>query len=645
MKKKIALALSLALICLLAVACSSASAETPEVEEPQRSIATPVAMDTQKVEVQLLENMKMATDMSDITDTLESLHMSSYYGDDMFVEGLVTEETAEAALSDGMETGAADENATMPAPAPESSEDSDFSDTNIQVEGVMEADIVKTDGKYIYALAQGRLMIFSAEGEESEKLSEIELSTEDDYNYSYPLEMFLYDNKVAIISSDWSNEFTDDMGYYGEDITKIDIYDVSNPEKPKFISSSGQSGYYNTSRMIGDNLYLITNYHIYDFDGENPETYMPKLITNDSYELLPAIDVCIMPHPSTTHTVVSNINSQNGEKLGSLSLLGDAGEVYMSGNNLYLANSNYISEESEPRKEDNYEVVDFTEKTELEIVRITLDAKPTIAATGTVDGGLLNQFSMDEHNSYFRVVTTDYTYSYTTYYDEKHDFYNTKYNDEIKTNGLYVLDLDLNIVGKVDKLAEDERVYSVRFDGDVGYFVTFRETDPLFTVDLTDPANPTIQSELKIPGFSTYMQVFSEGRLFGIGMDADEETGETHGLKLSMFNTSDPFDVTEMHKEITDEYGSNALYNHKAILISAEKNVIGFSTWDSYFIYGYSDEEGFYLRSEISLNNDEDYYNYDMRGMYIGEHIYLIGDSMMFVLSLDSMDVVETLTY
>ncbi len=637
MKKKMTITLSILLAFVMLSGCTPSNADNPI------SVGTP-GMTEQGVT--LLENMSMASDLSDISDVIEQLHRSSDTGGGWFnrIFGMETVVTEEAATDDAapMEPEAPTA-APEPTPTSPEGENKDFSDTNVQVEGVMEADIVKTNGEYIYALAYNRLMIFKADGENTETISDTKLFDDEQKYDFYPSEMFLYGDKLAIINSGWG--FYDQDENYAEDMTMVDIYDVSDPKNPDLLSSSGQSGYYNTSRMIGDNLYLITNYYIYDFDAGMPESYMPKLIMDEDYAMVDPIDVCIMPYPSTTHTVISNIDGQSGDQLGTLSLLGNAGEIYMSGDNLYLANTNYIYDESEPRQEGVYEVIDYKNGEQTELVRITLGDKPEIAATGTVPGGLLNQFSMDEYGGYFRVVTTDNSYSYTSYNDKEHDFQNTKFHGEWRTNGLYVLDLDLNIVGSVDKLAEDERVYSVRFDGDVGYFVTFRETDPLFTVDLTDPTNPVVQSELKIPGFSTYMQVYGEGRLFGIGMDADEETGATNGLKLSMFDTSDPFDVTEMHKEITDEYGSEALYNHKAILIAPSKDLIGFASWDSYFIYGYSDEDGFYLRSEISLNEMEEYYSYNMRGMYIGEDIYLIGENILLVLSLDTMDVVATLEF
>jgi uncharacterized secreted protein with C-terminal beta-propeller domain len=141
-------------------------------------------------------------------------------------------------------------------------------------------------------------------------------------------------------------------------------------------------------------------------------------------------------------------------------------------------------------------------------------------------------------------------------------------------NALYVLDADLQVAGSITDLAQDEVIYSARFDGDIGYFVTFRQVDPLFAVDLSNPKAPVVLSALKIPGFSEYLHLWSDGRLFGLGRDADVETGRAGRMKLSMFDTSDPADVTERKTLLLDSDYSAALYNHKAILISRDKNLI-----------------------------------------------------------------------
>lgn len=264
-----------------------------------------------------------------------------------------------------------------------------------------------------------------------------------------------------------------------------------------------------------------------------------------------------------------------------------------------------------------------------------------LGASAIIDGRLLNQFSLDEYEGYLRVVTTIDSYSYRILTDDDYDVESWQEGETISENALYVLDESLAIHGSIDGLAEDERVYSVRFDGPVGYFVTYRQVDPLFAVDLSDPASPVILSALKIPGFSQYLHVYQEGYLFGLGMAVDEETGYTDGLKLSMFDTSDPLNVDEISTLVLDDSWSEALYNHKAVFISQENDIIGFPVESNYVVYGYSDDEGFYLRKTISST----YGVYNTRGLFIGDYIYMCSNEGVGIYTLDTLDDVAAITY
>ena len=172
----------------------------------------------------------------------------------------------------------------------------------------------------------------------------------------------------------------------------------------------------------------------------------------------------------------------------------------------------------------------------------------------------------------------------------------------------------------------------------MAYFVTFRETDPLFAVDLSDPASPKVLSALKIPGFSEYLHFYGEGRLFGLGMAADEETGWTECLKLSMFDTSDPTDVTEKTMlELREYMWSPALYDHHAALINIEKNIIAFPTDSSYLIYSYSDDSGFVKKGEVPFDGWSD----NTRGLYIGEYMYICSSYNVIVIDMADYSVIN----
>ena len=197
---------------------------------------------------------------------------------------------------------------------------------------------------------------------------------------------------------------------------------------------------------------------------------------------------------------------------------------------------------------------------------------------GSVKGYLNNSFSLNEYNGNLRVVSTytgddanavrDFASNITGQYYEQ---------NWTEHNALYVLDEQLKQIGKIEGLADNETIRSARFFGDIGYFVTFRQTDPLFSVDLSDPANPQILGELKVSGFSSYLHFYGENHLLGIGYEADEATGMITGLKLSMFDISDPKQVTEVNRfTIPGITWCPAIENYKSILVQPEKNLIGF---------------------------------------------------------------------
>lgn len=192
-------------------------------------------------------------------------------------------------------------------------------------------------------------------------------------------------------------------------------------------------------------------------------------------------------------------------------------------------------------------------------------------------------------------------------------------------NNLYILDNSLNIVGKIENLALGEQICSARFMDDIGYFVTFRRKDPLFSVDLSDPTNPKLLGKLEISGFSEYLHPYSDTLLFGIGQEVDPDTGERKGLKLSMFDIANPSNVKETNKIVlSDIMQSNALFEYKTVMIDPEKNLIGFSGTSltnscHYYLYRYEKETGFEQTLDLNQNS-----YYDLRGLYIEDILYVL---------------------
>jgi uncharacterized secreted protein with C-terminal beta-propeller domain len=183
----------------------------------------------------------------------------------------------------------------------------------------------------------------------------------------------------------------------------------------------------------------------------------------------------------------------------------------------------------------------------------------------------------------------------------------------------------------------------VRFDGEVGYVVTFKQIDPLFAIDLADPATPTVMSALKIPGFSSYLHPWAEGRLMGLGIAGDDD-GRTDGLKLSMFDTFDPFDVTELTSEKVEFDQSEALDDHRAILVDPKAGLIGFpvTNWSSgtswYVLYTYDADSGFALKGKVTVAGGSDYSIPSIRGVVVGANLYVCEEDSVTAYGLENLD-------
>lgn len=565
------------------------------------------------------------------TEDEDEIPFASAYTD--VYEALIR--TEEGPVSDAMPMPEAPEATNPPSDTSKPSTDGDHSSTNIQELGVDEGDIVKTDGENIYILSDQNLVIVSAEGTESKTLSVTQVGeswSEADENSSegyekFVNELYVLGDRLAVISSayEWNESRDSDVwSYDSSERTVMELFDISDPAAPQHIAEVGQDGYPLSSRVTNGRLYLLSSYHVYDIDENDPETYIPRLYAGDHCALVPAEDILLQPENGSSFTIVTAYDMESGSLAGNQTVLGGSGTVYMNRDNLYLASTEYATEEGESYTESVYTVRDCKNFSRTNIIRFDVTDGVSIVATGSVPGYLMEQFAMDEHEGYLRVVTTLNETSYSIYEDASMGFINYQWGEDVSGNNLYILDDSLQITGSIEDLAPGEQVYSVRFDGSIGYFVTFRQVDPLFSVDLSDPTAPALLGELKIPGFSEYLHVYSSSLLFGFGMDADEETGWTETMKLSMFDVSDPVNVIERDTLVLDYYWSEALYDHNAMLIDTEKNIIGFPADSVYCLYGYSTERGFFERAEIAFDG----WVSGARGIYVGDILYVISDTI-----------------
>lgn len=494
----------------------------------------------------------------------------------------------------------------------------EYSDTNVREEGVGEGDIVKTDGKNLYVVNGEKINIVGAGSTEMELLAQIEPE-----EGSYPSEVYAQDGYLAVVytKSEYSDGTNGYDGYY-RDYTCADVYDVSNPEEPEKIGGITQSGYFNTMRIRGGYVYLLSSFYADTGAARgNQPAYIPevqgKLISTD----------CIyMPQGrmGNSYTVISSFDLDDPEgHTDSKAVFGNTGICYVSTENIYITESIYGESDSDVNQ--------------TSIRKVSYGEGILEGAGQTKLSGVLNDsFSIDEYDGYLRLVTT-----VTKTEGQTRGIVPLLAPEPSESNSLYVLDENLKIVGEIRDLAEGERVYSARFVGKTGYFVTFRQVDPLFSVDLSDPAAPKILGELKIPGFSEYLHPYGDGLLLGIGMDVDESGVTTEGVKLSMFDISDPSDVREVQKYVIEDMYGTDVYDYRSVFAGVEKNLFGFTAYGSgqkYYIFSYDENKGFRQEFERTLGG----YG-STRGLYIGDRFYLVSGNTIEAYALDGFEKVGDL--
>ena len=515
---------------------------------------------------------------------------------------------------------------------------SSYSSTNNQVAGVDEADIMKTDGNYVYLLDYNDLYIIKAK-----PASDAGVITKITFK-SRPQEFYISDGRLVVFGYDdqiYSNKTYQNFKRQGQ-YTYLKVFDVSDPKNPKQVRDLNLEGNYSDSRVVGDYLYMITNnYQNYLMS----EPLLPRIM-EDGQVLAekcglsakcynPNVFYFNIPYQSYNFTSVTAINVKDASEsiASNIYLLSGNQNLYVSPNNIYITYTEYLNESDVERdvvidliksrlsseNQDKIAKIDAvdsfilsdTEKknkifalvenyvaglsadsqnnlqTEIDTkLKQTLEdkakdmektvihkiafsgSKLEYKAGGQVSGHVLNQFSMDENNGYFRIATT-----------RSQSWSRLESANKASYSNVYVLDDNLKTVGTLENLAPGEQIYAARFMGDRAYLVTYKQTDPLFAIDLKEPNNPKVLGELKMPGYSSYIHPYSENLLLGFGRDTSIDASgasKTKGLKLGLFDVTDPSAPRELDSFVTgDSYSDSiALSDHKAFLASSGKNLI-----------------------------------------------------------------------
>lgn len=528
------------------------------------------SVQTETKEEAASRGLQMAKSYGEIYQFFEN---SFYYGEEISLES-DEKGFSEESAQDGTES------------------DSSYSKTNMREENVEEADTVKTDGRYIYTVKEegNEIGIVDTAGGELRQLEDIILD-----ETFWVDEIYVQDSYLIVLGTESEDVYyaeddswfktTDDRVGFENINTRSVVYDISDKENPRVLGEMRQSGRYDTSRIRDGYLYVFSQYDIYNPNEKKKEQYIPCV----NGKLLASEQICIPDMESANcYTVITAIEIKNpNEEKSSVGVLSNGSLTYVSEENIYICDNIW---------NDSCSFTDIR-KLSYKDGEITGDAKVK------VKGYLNDSFSIDEYDGYLRMAVTV---------------------DATNTNAVYVFDKDLHMTGKIEGLAEEEHIYSVRFMGNTGYFVTFKETDPLFSVDLSNPNEPKIIGKLKIPGFSEYLHPYGEDLLLGIGAEVDEKGVEMNRVKLSMFDISNPSDVKEIDKVILEDYYySPAFDDYKSVLVDAKKNLIGFYAFGEkgvYSMYGYDEEKGFFCQMQEVVNGDF----VSIRGVYIGERFYLV---------------------
>ncbi len=510
--------------------------------------------------------------------------------------------------------------------------------TNVQVTDVDEGDIIKNDGRYLYIVNYpgksysdtNGITIVDTESMKRVYRGKIELKD------SEVLEKIKEDSRLEKYHSDLTTDmYIQDIYLDGDTLTAICtynektyavIYNITERHAPREVRRFDQDGTYVSSRMVDGILYTVTNYTV---RGSSAEEVEKNAIPQVNCDCIPYSRCYMIDEDSTRYIVVSAFDTNNPEgKVDAISVLGNGFEIYSTAKNLYV----YSTDLKNVYGDDNAIVKTIVNSFALNGTEITHKA------TGTFKGNCLNQYSFDEYQGNLRVAAT--------YYD---------YRKAVDVSCVYVLDGSLNIIGELTDIAKDEQVKAVRFMGDTGYVVTFRNTDPLFIIDFSDPKKPEITGELKIPGYSTYIHPIADGYLVGIGYDGTDENVKMNTVKVSVFDARDKTNPKESDTFVVKDAYSLVNENPKAFFLYKERNMIGIPV--SHYRDGNTvksihtltveegkikDSLGYIHYSVSSKGYNVTYYGYHFsdlfRGTYIGNLLYTIDNNEIIEHNLDTGD-------
>ena len=559
-----------------------------------------------------------------------------------------------------------------------SSSERDYSTTNIQVENVDEADIIKTDGYYIYSISENNVIITDVRNPEDIKIA----ATINSATNCVPEELIIYKDKLVVISSRIKGS------YYSKNLndTVVEIYNIEDKTSPYILKDYELLEPYYTSRCIDNNLYIISSGNLRKENGKIVRSYNE----DSAQKEIPLNKIKYMDEVLTRkQTLMSSVDLNNVKNdVNVESYLIDISNAYVSENSIYLLNEKYDGGSSVPpiksifglkgiigafTYDDDYEYdYDYGYYTDIYKFNINKDGKIDYSTKTKTKGKTINQYSVDEYNKHLRVALYDSDGTRVVIFNE-----------------------NLKEIGKTADLAKGEKMYSSRFMGNKVYLVTYKTIDPLFVIDLSNEQAPKVLGKLKIPGYSSYLHPYDENHIIGIGMETEEiinrnstgrvtsTTARITGMKMALFDVTNVENPIQISNVIIGDSRttSSILTNPKALLFSKEKQLIAIPVnnykedfeieadmenndtvinsytnyskpyiGEGYFVYNINVEDGFKLKGVINHEKITTSYYYSkygvsklLRGLYINDDLYTVSESAIKVNKLDTLEQINEL--
>lgn len=555
----------------------------------------------------------------------------------------------------------------------------DYSRTNIQVENVDEADITKTDGDYVYSISGSNVIITDVRNPK-----EIKIASRINGNVSLiPEDLVLYGNKLVVIYCN---------GNDSDSSTIVKTYDISFKEKPREIKSFELKQKYYTSRCIDNKLFVIASGTLECDDEDEHKVNRAYFEDGEDKKMNLHSIKYLKDVPSNVMTVITCEDLDDVESDIKINpFLMDVSNAYVSEHGIYLLNQEYVKikdkEENSPLGTlfglggfrefidlyDEGEISSYSRELSTVIYKFNIqsDEEVNFVAKNFVDGKTINQYSMDEDNGHFRIATYDFN----------------------KGAKVSIYNENLELIGESSRVGKNENMYATRFMGSRAYVVTYRTTDPLFVIDLSNERHPKVLGELSIPGYSTYLHPYDENHIIGIGMNSSETVNRDSsgrvsstsarltGMKMALFDVSDVRNPIQMSEAlIGDSRTSSAvLDNPKALLFSKEKELIAIpvnnydedeinadelnnnsTTYkykenrisEGYIVYKINLEDGFVKKGTITHEyvKDNPSYKYSyktaskmLRGLYIENNLYTVSEEQIKVNDLETLQLISEL--